>query len=147
MPPPFGVIAGKWRRSKVAISRTPRRSATATTDASVPPSGNDENWRTSSAMRSTSSVGQVGQLERAVGDGIEKGSLDLGATMLVEPIAGLGEDRRGQHEGLARHVQVTKEVVGREVVLVPLVRQGDKRTGVTDDQRSLPKPRDRVASM
>lgn len=91
--------------------------------------------------------GQVDQLERAVGDGIEKGSLDLGVTMLVEPLAGLGEDRRGQHEGLARHVQVTKKVVGREVVHVPLVRQRDERTGVTDDQRSLPKPCDRVASM
>lgn len=42
-PPSFGVIDGKCRRSSVAISRTPRRSAIATTDASVPPSGNDAN--------------------------------------------------------------------------------------------------------
>lgn len=97
-PPSLRVIAGKWRRSKVAISRTPRRSATATTDASGPPSENDENWRTSSA-------------ERAVGDGLKKCRLDLGATMLVDPVAGLGKHRRRQHEGLARHVQVTKRLL------------------------------------
>ena len=50
-PPLFGVIAGKCRRSKVAISCTSQRSATATTQASVAPSRIAAAVRTSFDMR------------------------------------------------------------------------------------------------
>jgi len=48
-------MARKWRRSSVMITFVPRRSASATTEASVPPSGKLAYRLTSADMRGKSS--------------------------------------------------------------------------------------------
>ena len=71
-----------------------------------------------------------------------------GDAVLVEPVADLCQDGRWQQQLLPCHVQVAEEVVGRVVMLVPMVGEGHDRPGVADDHyaRSLPKPRDTTAS-